>query len=124
MKYIIVTLFGIVIALSLWAYDQFSYQTLGEFKCDAKREFLIPTSNLIPADMLELYVGGWIDRGTVTILGLPSRENEPLEFRRGDNVVGTISHAYIGEWYEAVTKIIFLPSDDASCLIRVIYKYN
>lgn len=74
-------------------------------------------------DMIELYVGGWIERGDVTISGLPSRERELLKFSRGTSV-STISHAYIGEWYEPNIKIVFEPAEGSSCLVKVIYKYR
>lgn len=118
-----IILLGLVIILALWALNQFQYQTLDAYRCDERREDVITKQNLLPPDMLELYVGGWIERGEVAISGLPSRENKALVFSRGSSV-STISHAYIGEWYEPNIKIIFQPSEGSSCLIRVIYKHK
>ena len=118
-----IALLGVVIILLLWVLNQYQYKTLDTYSCDERREFVIPKQNLLPQDMIELYVGGWIERGEVEISGLPSRENKALKFYRGSSV-GTISHAYIGEWYEPNIDILFQPSEGSSCLIRVIYKYK
>ena len=122
-KIVIIALLGLVILILLWALNQYQYQTLDVYTCDERREYVIPRQNLLPQDMLELYVGGWIEKGEVAISGFPSRGNEALKFSRGDSV-GTISHAYIGEYYEPDINILFQPSEGASCLIRVIYKYK
>jgi hypothetical protein len=118
-----IALLGLVTITIVWLIDQYQYQTLETYKCDERREYVIPRQNLIPQDMLELYVGGWIERGEVAISGLPFRNNEVLKFSRGSSV-GTVSHAYIGEWYEPHINIVFEPSEGSSCLIRVIYKYK
>lgn len=120
---VMIALLGLAIILLLLALNQYQYQTLDAYRCDERREYVITRQNLLPQDMIELYVGGWIERGKVAISGLPSRENEALVFSRGTSV-GTISHAYIGEWYEPDIHIIFQPSEEASCLVRVIYKYK
>ena len=74
-------------------------------------------------DTLEFYVGGWLERGDVTISGLPSRGNKTLKFSHGASV-STISHAYIGEWYEPNIEIIFDPTEGSSCFSRVVYKFR
>jgi hypothetical protein len=122
-KIAMIALFGLVMFVMLWVRNQYQYQTLDVYMCDERREQVIPRKDMIPHDMLELYVGGWIERGEVTISGLPSRENEVLKFSRGSSV-GTISHAYIGEWYEPDINLVFEPSEGSSCLIRVIYRYK
>ena len=116
-------LLGLLISAVLWIRDQYQYQVLDTYSCDERREYLIPRQNIIPQDGLELYAGGWIERGEIVISGLPSRDNEVLKFFRGTSVA-TITHAYIGEWYEPNINVVFEPSEGASCLIRVIYRYK
>lgn len=120
---ILATLLGSVIVLVLWVRDQYQYQALDAYSCKEIEEFVIPGQDLLPQDGLELYVGGWIERGEVTISGLPSRDNGTIRFSRGSSV-STISHAYIGEWYEPNISIMFEPSEASSCLIRVVYRYK
>ncbi len=122
-KIVIIALLGLLTIAALWLIDQYQFQTIEAYKCDERREYVIPRHNFLPQDMLELYVGGWIERGEVTISGLPSRNKEALKFSSGSSV-GTVSHAYIGEWYEPHITIIFEPSDGSSCLIRIVYKYK
>lgn len=118
-----VVLLGAGIGITLWLMEQYQYKTLDSFSCDKRKELVIPRVNLLPQDMLELYVGGWIERGQVMISGLPSRERETLKFSRGSSV-STVSHAYIGEWYEPEINILFDPSQDSSCFIKVIYRHQ
>lgn len=56
-----IALLGLVTITIVWLIDQYQYQTLVTYKCDERREYVIPRQNLIPQDMLELYVGG-VDR--------------------------------------------------------------
>lgn len=122
-KIVRIAALGVVLLALLWVLNLFQYRTLDAYKCDERKEYAIPRHNLLPQDMLEIYVGGWIEKGEVVISGFPSREHGILKFSRGATV-GTVSHAYIGEWYEPETKIMFQPSEGSSCLIRVIYKYK
>jgi hypothetical protein len=72
-------------------------------------------------DSLELYVVGWIERGTVRINGddLP----EPLEFSATDGPA-MISHSRMGEWYQPDYTLRFAPSEGARCHIRAIYRFR
>lgn len=122
-KMAITALLGLVLILVLWVKNQYQYKALAAYKCNKWGERVIPGPSAGFQDMMELYVGGWIERGEVTISGLPSRENEVLTFSRGLSV-RTISHAYIGEWYGPDIRIVFEPAPESSCLIRVNYKYK
>ena len=118
----IVSLGLVVVVIVLWITNQYGYKTVAAYRCDKRGERVIHQPNIFQ-DTLEFYVGGWIERGDVTISGLPSRENEMLKFSRSVSVT-TISHAYIGEWYEPNIKIIFDPTEGSSCLIRMVYKFR
>ena len=117
-----VSLGMVVVVIILWITNQYRYKTVAAYRCDKRGERVIHQPNILQ-DTLELYVGGWIERGDVRISGLPSRGDETLKFSRGASV-STISHAYIGEWYEPDIKIVFKPTERASCLIRVVYKFR
>jgi len=118
-----IALLSLPVFVVLWFINPYPYQALNDYRCNARSERVIPQPNLILQDMLELYVGGWIEKGDVTISGLPSRENSMLKFSSGASV-RTISHAYIGEWYGPDVTVVFEPTEGASCLVRLVYRYR
>ena len=110
-----------LVVVALWVSDRCRYQATEPYRCDGRKEVLIARQTLIPQDSLELYVGGWIEEGDVEISGLPSRDNATVKFSRGASV-STVSHAYIGEWDETTIRLVFEPTEGASCFIRVVYR--
>ncbi|MEM9013788.1 MAG: hypothetical protein AAGB02_01655 [Pseudomonadota bacterium] len=79
------------------------------------------------SDTLEVYVGGWIERGAVTMADAPMRRPQGVKNTRvysAKNGVAEISHAYVGEHYDTKTAINFVPTDDASCRITILYRFR
>jgi hypothetical protein len=76
-------------------------------------------------DQLEVYGGGWIERGQLTITSNTLREPLVVKAEEGSEArSANISFARMGEWYEPEFHLNFSPSAEASCYVRVIYRYN
>lgn len=72
-------------------------------------------------DSLEVYVGGWIERGSVILGG--DVISEPLSFTAGERPT-MISFARMGEWYRPDFNLTFKPSTGASCRVRIVYRFR
>jgi hypothetical protein len=72
-------------------------------------------------DSLEVYIGGWIERGKVTVSG--DIFHEPLQFEAGARPT-MISFSRMGEWYRPEFDVTFRPSPRASCRIQIIYRFR
>ncbi len=103
------------------------YRSAPLFRCDAAKEskFTPPYVPLIDAflfsERLEVYVGGWIERGTLHIEG--DALDEPIEVTAGPRPT-RISYARMGEWYQSDFTLSFMPTTDASCAVRVVYRFG
>jgi hypothetical protein len=75
----------------------------------------------MPIDSLEVYVGGWIERGTLTISG--DVLDQPLSFSATERTT-TIAHARMGEWYQSNFTLTFKPEPVSSCRVRVVYRFR
>lgn len=77
-------------------------------------------------DQLEVYGGGWIESGRLTITS--NALDAPLVIDARQRPAGaraaSIAFARSGEWYEPEFHLNFSPSADASCSVRVVYRYK
>jgi hypothetical protein len=123
---ILAVLLILFVSLSTWNY-LFGYRSSSLYQCG---EPLIATftppyvplvGEFLFVDSLEVYLGGWIESGRVTISG--DILADPITFERGERIT-TISYAHMGEWYDSDFTLNFQPEDHTSCAVRVIYRFR
>jgi hypothetical protein len=122
-------LFLAVIAVATAALqDRWEYKTK-IFTCDEPRTYnlkhpLFPFPLFEYPSALEIYLGGWIEQGSITVKGFPQRtppDDNGYEFQLiADEAHRDVARAYIGEWYGSPIKLT--PSEDAQCYIKLVYK--
>ncbi len=126
---LILYLLAILLAIvAYWNY-LFGYRSSDIYTCEEAKElrFSFPAgrfgTNILLVGHLEVYVGGWISRGSLELTGTPFRDKEPKHFSATDRV-STVSHAYIGEWYDPDFSVGLKPSEGANCAMKVIYRFE
>ena len=72
---------------------------------------------------LELYVGGWLEVGSLTISGTPFRDESGMFYSTDAGVI-EVSRAQIGEWYNDSFEMRLRPGVHSSCAIKVVYKFK
>jgi len=114
--------------LAIWMQHHLTdYRSASLFRCDAaqKSTFTPPyvplVDSLIFTERLEVYIGGWIERGTLEIEG--DAVDGAIEFIAGSRPT-RISYARMGEWYQPDFTLSFIPTADASCAVRVVYRFG
>ena len=112
--------------LVVWQYIG-SYRASSTYFCEESETVQI-THPYIPligdfvfVDSLEVYLGGWIERGALTIHG--DVLDEAMTFTAGDRPT-KISYARMGEWYDPDFQVVFEPTDTSSCLVRIVYRFR
>lgn len=106
--------------------DRWDYKTK-VFTCDETRMYNLKHP-LYPffeyPSGLEIYLGGWIEQGSVTVKGFLQRtppDGNSYEFQLiADEAHRDVARAYVGEWYGGPIELA--PSDDAQCYIKLVYK--
>ncbi len=123
---LIATSLGLLVAI--WVQHHITdYRSASLFRCDAAQEstFTPPYVPLVDAliftERLEVYVGGWIERGTLKIEG--DAVDGAVEFTAGTRPT-RISFARMGEWYQPDFTLSFTPTTDASCAVRIVYRFG
>ncbi len=118
-----------LIGLSWWDYRN-EYKSSQLYRCDGPRnsQYSFPVLPLLKqisiVDGLEVYIGGWIERGSLTIKSdIFDIEIKEVTFVAGEKVT-PVSYARIGEWYNEDFKMSFEPSPGASCAVRIVYKFG
>lgn len=128
-KIIFLVFLLLVIYISAYLIDRALYRSTDILKCTKEQEIKISRSswpvlsNFDFTNGLEVYVGGWIEAGTVTI------SSEVFDFSGEENFsasssLAEVSKARIGEWYTDTFTVDIKPSSDASCAVRIIYKFR
>ena len=119
---------AVLAAMAAWNYV-FAYRAADAYNCDGAFDLhvshpYIPVIGwIVFNESLEVYIGGWIDRGSVSISG--DIIDEPfLTTARGRPVSTEISYARMGEWYGEDFHVKFEPDDMASCHIEIIYRFR
>lgn len=94
------------------------------FTCDEDRIYTFDSPLFGTATSLEIYLGGWVEQGSVTVRGFPQRtppEDNGYEFQLiADEALRDIARAYVGDWYGGPIELT--PSDDAECYMKLVYK--
>ncbi len=72
---------------------------------------------------LEVYVGGWLEEGSLTISGTPFRDESGIFYSTDAGGI-EVSRARIGEWYNDSFEIGLRPGVHSSCAIKVVYKFR
>jgi len=117
---------ALLLVLLSWRYVT-DYRSAPRYSCNEPLTRIIShpyiplIGDFVFTDSLEVYIGGWIERGTVMIDG--SIINSPLTFSAGKHPT-PIQYARLGEWYENNFNLVFEPSEDASCLVRIVYRFR
>lgn len=116
-----------VLAIILsWHYVT-AYRTVPRYYCDEPatlditHPYLPLVGDFVFTDSLEVYIGGWIERGALQVEG--DVIGGVHAFSAGQRPA-MISHARLGEWYDEGFRLTFEPTQDASCLVRVVYRFR
>ena len=125
-KILIAASLGLLAAI--WVQHHFTdYRSASLFRCDAAQQstFTPPyvplVHSLIFTERLEVYIGGWIERGSLEIEG--DSVDGVIEFTAGTRPT-RISFARMGEWYQSDFTLSFTPTTDASCAVRIVYRFG
>ncbi len=78
---------------------------------------------------LEVYIGGWIDAGSLTLeSNMFAQRRSPentnvIQFKSDPkNRTKMAAFSYFGEWYSPEFKLTFKPSPDARCRVKIAYR--
>jgi hypothetical protein len=118
---------ALLLVILSWHYVT-DYRSAPRYFCEAPLTRVVPhpyiplIGDFVFTDSLEVYIGGWIERGTLEIEGSILNKT-PLTFSAGKRPT-PIQHARLGEWYENNFQLVFKPSGDASCFVRVVYRFR
>ena len=118
---------GVLVIFTLWHYV-FDYRVSSSYRCKANEtiEFSHPYwpvfADFIFLDTLEVYIGGIVDRGELSISGTGIDGKLTYE---GARLGTTIAHYYYrSSWYEPTFSLTFQPTENASCSVKVIYRFR
>ncbi len=119
----------LVIYVSAYIIDSALYKSTEILRCSKEQEITISRgswpviSNLDFTNGLEVYVGGWVETGNVTISSEVFDFAGEEKFSANGGLV-EVSKARLGEWYTDTFTVNIKPSSDASCVVRVVYKFR
>jgi len=100
---------------------EFGLREPNAYECTEPATIVLRKQTFGMPSALELYVGGWIDQGSITVNGMPSRRRSGLDeitFSSNDE----ISHSFVGEWYTKDVTLEIEPTEDALCYILIKYR--
>jgi hypothetical protein len=125
-RWFIGSLFMLLTLLVGWQYIA-AYRASSTYFCDGPETVQIAhpyiplIGEFVFVDSLEVYLGGWIERGALTIHG--DILDEAMTFTAGERPT-KISYARMGEWYSQDFQVVFEPTDMSSCLVRIVYRFR
>lgn len=104
------------IVLVLWNDSRFNVAT---YDCDSAREIKLSPNFPGSVDWAEIYLGGWVDEGGVTVIGFPFSPppGANLIYTSDDNVTAS----YVGDLYVPVT-LSLKPDARSQCHLRFVYR--
>jgi hypothetical protein len=110
----LLVLVGIV--LVLWNDSRFNVAT---YDCDGAREITLSPNFPGNVNWAEIYLGGWVDEGGVTVIGFPSATPP------GANLIYTrdrdVTASYVGELY-GPANLSLKPDSQSQCHLRFVYR--
>lgn len=118
----------VVVLLGLVAWNHVTgYKSSSLYRC-REASTLTFTHPYVPVvgdfmfvDSLEVYVGGWIERGTVTMTS--DITDQPISFSAA-GPTRIVSHSRMGEWYTPDFAVTLEPEPGSSCRIRFVYRFR
>lgn len=119
----------LVIYVSAYIINSALYRSTEILRCSKEQEIKISRSswpvisNYDFTNGLEVYIGGWVETGNVTISSEVFNFSEEEKFSANGGLV-EVSKARLGDWYTDTFIVNIKPSSDASCAVRVIYKFR
>ena len=106
--------------------NRLQYQHTDRFTCEEAHTYNLkhPFAFITFPTHLEIYLSGRLEQGNVTVTGFPQRtppDDNGYEFQlSAGGPFPDETHAYLGDWYGGPIELI--PSNDAKCNLRLIYK--
>ena len=119
----------LVIYLSAYIIDSTRYKSTEIYRCANEREIMITRSswpilsNYDSTNGLEVYIGGWLDTGNVTISSEVFDHFAEEKFSANSGLV-EVSRARLGDWYTDAFTVKIKPDSNANCAVRIIYKFR
>lgn len=114
---IVLTLLGVA-AIGWWVRGDHQVYRVDNYDCAAPREFVMGPKTPISA---EIYMTGWIEKGELTIDGVPPDPDQQSVLRFVASGKGTpIAVARSDEWYSQV-RLKFTPTSGASCRVHIVH---
>jgi hypothetical protein len=104
-----------VVFLILWNDSHFN---VAKYECDRARDITLSPNLPGGVHWAEIYLGGWVNEGSVTVNGFPTHQSSAAHSYAKDS---DVSAAYVGEMYGSPT-VSLKPGIQADCHLRIIYR--
>ena len=118
MKYLVAAVLLVLagIALVLWNDSRFNVTI---YECDDERELTLSPNFPGSVHWAEVYLGGWVEKGRVTVTGFPSYSSPGAS--RTFTTEDIVAASYVNELYGSA-KLSLSADTQSQCHLRIVYR--